>query len=89
MGSETSDGPDEGVRHRLGLLSGRLIFGAGRRLMAVLPMGAVRALENRLFYSVFQVTRVTNDAYGWRPDTPGGGTPPPSAKMAQERSDGD
>ena len=84
MGSNANDGPDAGVRHRLGLLSGRVIFGAGRRLLAVLPTRAVRALENRLFYSVFQVTRVTNDAYGWRPDTPGGGTPPPSAGARSE-----
>lgn len=89
MGSDSNDEPAAGVRHRLGLLSGRLIFGAGRRLLAVLPTRAVRALEDRLFYSVFQVTRVTNDAYGWRPETPGGGTPPPSARTAQERSHGD
>ena len=27
-----------------------------------------RGLEKRLFYAIFQVTRVTNDHYGWRPD---------------------
>ena len=25
-------------------------------------------LERRVFYAVFNTTRVTNDAYGWRPD---------------------
>ena len=26
-----------------------------------------KKLEDRIFYAVFQVTRVTNDAYGWDP----------------------
>ena len=26
-----------------------------------------RVVENRIFYAIFQVTRVTNDHYGWRP----------------------
>lgn len=25
-------------------------------------------LEHRVFYAVFNTTRVTNDAYGWRPE---------------------
>ena len=24
-------------------------------------------LENRIFYAIFNLTRVTNDNYGWRP----------------------
>jgi hypothetical protein len=26
-----------------------------------------RIFEDRIFYAIFQVTRVTNDHYGWRP----------------------
>ena len=27
----------------------------------------VRKLERRIFYAIFQTTRVTNDNYGWKP----------------------
>ena len=29
---------------------------------------AGKKIENRIFYVVFQVTRVTNDHYGWDPE---------------------
>ncbi len=28
----------------------------------------LKKIQNRLGYAVFQSTRVTNDAYGWRPE---------------------
>ena len=27
-----------------------------------------KKVENRIFYALFQVTRVTNDHYGWKPE---------------------
>ena len=40
----------------------------GGRLVKVLPSAIRESALNRLFYAVFQVTRVTNDAYGWKPE---------------------
>lgn len=45
----------------------RLVIGAGRRVWRALPERAREGLEQRFFYAVFNVTRVTNDDYGWRP----------------------
>ncbi len=39
-----------------------------RRLARAVPAGVRKNLEDRLFYVIFQRTRVENDAYGWRPD---------------------
>ena len=33
-----------------------------------LPSRLVKMAEDRVFYVVFNTTRVTNDAYGWRPE---------------------
>jgi hypothetical protein len=33
-----------------------------------LPQRIRRGLDDRLFSAIFQVTRVTNDHYGWRPE---------------------
>ncbi|MFM2245807.1 MAG: hypothetical protein RL071_1881 [Pseudomonadota bacterium] len=52
-------------------LAARLLIGGGRRAAAALPAGLLRRAEDRLFYAIFHVTRVTNDAYGWRPPEPG------------------
>lgn len=41
-----------------------------RRAWAALPAGARKNLEDRVFYVIFQKTRVENDAYGWRPPEP-------------------
>ena len=30
-------------------------------------LGLLRRIENRIFYAIFQTTRVTNDNYGWKP----------------------
>lgn len=48
----------------------RLARGVVKRL----PQRMRRRLDDGLFYAIFQVTRVTNDNYGWRPPPPGGGT---------------
>ena len=34
----------------------------------LIPRRVRELLERRVFYAVFNTTRVTNDAYGWRPD---------------------
>ena len=39
----------------------------GRLLWAAAPQRLRRGVEDRFFYAIFQVTRVENDAYGWRP----------------------
>lgn len=46
----------------------RLGLGAGRVLVRLLPGRVRRAIDDRVFGVVFQVTRVTNDHYGWRPE---------------------
>lgn len=54
-----------------------VVLGVGRAAVRALPARARKALEDRFFYAVFQTTRVTNDAYGWRPPPPGGDSAPP------------
>jgi hypothetical protein len=49
-----------------------VVVGAGRLLVRLLPAGLKRTLDDRLFGAIFQVTRVTNDAYGWKAPPPGG-----------------
>lgn len=44
----------------------------GRRVWAVLPEAVRKNIEDRVFFVIFQKTRVENDAYGWRPPEPGG-----------------
>lgn len=69
------------VAWRLSLVAGELVLGVVRRVFHALPASAQRRVESRFFGSVFQATRVTNDAYGWRPDVPGGGEPPPGYNL--------
>lgn len=45
----------------------RLVVGTARAVVRRLPNRLKKALDDRLFGAIFQVTRVTNDAYGWRP----------------------
>ena len=45
----------------------RVVFRLGRSVGTRLPRIVSRNFENRVFYAIFNVTRVTNDAYGWRP----------------------
>jgi len=44
-----------------------LVVRVGRRAWRSLPAGVRKDLEDRVFYVIFQKTRVENDAYGWRP----------------------
>jgi hypothetical protein len=60
----------EGRAWRGGMAVGRAVLGLGEAVWKRLPAGARKALETRFFGAIFQVTRVTNDAYGWRPDEP-------------------
>jgi len=64
----------------MGRLSHALAGGVhrlGTTLVRLLPPGVVKHVEDRVFYVIFQRTRVENDAYGWRPTSPGGpGTDP-------------
>ena len=58
MSSSIEDG-------KKGILSA---FGRGlKRGLKRIPSAIKQKLEDRLFYAIFQTTRVTNDAYGWRP----------------------
>jgi len=50
-----------------------------------LPPTVRRQLEDRFFYAVFQTTRVTNDAYGWRPPAPDEPPPNPPAPFGSHR----
>ena len=51
----------------------RLLRGALRGVRRLVPPGVREAAEQRLFYAVFQLTRVTNDNYGYRVDPASGG----------------
>jgi len=39
-----------------------------RLLKRITPPRLRRFAEDRIFYAIFNSTRVTNDAYGWRPE---------------------
>ena len=52
------------------LIGARLVLGLARRVVGVLPADARARLEDRFFYSVFQVSRVTNDHYPKRARPP-------------------
>ncbi|MEC8381963.1 MAG: hypothetical protein VXZ96_16650 [Myxococcota bacterium] len=41
--------------------------GVVKRCLKRIPSSIKQRLEDRLFYAIFQTTRVTNDNYGWRP----------------------
>lgn len=47
-----------------------------RRVWGALPGRLRKDVEDRVFYIIFQRTRVENDAYGWRPPDGGGSTRP-------------
>jgi hypothetical protein len=53
----------------------RGLLGAGKLAFKVLPRDMRKGAEDRFFSAVFQLTRVTNDAYGWRPPAPGASEP--------------
>lgn len=50
------------------------------------PGGVRKQVEDRVFYAIFQSTRVTNDAYGWRPAAPE--PPPPAGHVPSETGAG-
>lgn len=52
------------MRRRLGMAIGGIVIGLGRWVRPVIPTKLVRAVDDRFFGAVFQVTRVTNDNYG-------------------------
>lgn len=43
------------------------VLATGRLVVRAVPVGVRKKLEDRVFGAVFHLTRVTNDAYGWRP----------------------
>ena len=57
---------------RVATLVVRVVTGVVRQF----PARWKRVLDDRLFGAIFQVTRVTNDAYGWRPPSPPPGGAP-------------
>jgi hypothetical protein len=61
---------------RLSEAVARVLVSGGRLTVRVMPERVRKNLEDRLFYAIFQRTRVENDAYGWRPrqDDPEGRT---------------
>jgi len=58
------------------LLIARALLGGSRMVLNLLPARVQKAFEDRFFYAVFNVTRVTNDHYGWRPEPTGDGEDP-------------
>jgi hypothetical protein len=63
--------PAPGRTERIAGAALTVVRGVVRRM----PAGWRKALDDRFFGAIFQVTRVTNDAYGWKP--PAGGSPFP------------
>ena len=51
-------------KRRLGLIVGEAVVGMGRLVRPLVPQRVAKAMEDRFFGAVFQVTRVTNDNYG-------------------------
>jgi len=44
-----------------------LVQRIGRLVKKSIPRPVRKVLKERVFYAVFHMTRITNDAYGWRP----------------------
>ncbi len=51
-------------KRRLGLIVGEAVVGVSRLVRPLVPQRVAKAMEDRFFGAVFQVTRVTNDNYG-------------------------
>ena len=51
----------------------RMMVKVGSTGKRIIPGGVRAFLKQRIFYAIFQTTRVTNDAYGWRPEEKGDG----------------
>jgi hypothetical protein len=52
------------------MMVGRAVVGGLRAAGRLLPARLLRSIEDRVFYGIFNVTRVMNDHYGWRPPEP-------------------
>ena len=67
-------GPVVMDRMRAGLVVGKALLGIGRAVKPWVPSSIRKAVDDRFFGAVFQVTRVTNDNYNSgtkeRPGTP-------------------
>lgn len=50
-------------RHGVGLALGRVLLGAAAAVKPLVPRRLMKAIDDRFFGAVFQVTRVTNDNY--------------------------
>ncbi len=50
-------------RRALGMAAGKLVLSAAAVIKPVVPKRLRRAIDDRFFGAVFQVTRVTNDNY--------------------------
>lgn len=79
------EGQGRGVVYRASLWAGSVMLGAGRLAWSALPGRVRENLEDRFFGAIFQVTRVTNDAYGWRPDDPANSPRRPPDPAEDER----
>ena len=51
------------MRRDIALALGRGVVRVSRRLSRLVPQRAKEALDDRVFYAVHQLTRVTNDHY--------------------------
>lgn len=49
------------------MLAGRAVVGGLRLAGRVVPRRLRQAVVDRIFYGIFNTTRVMNDNYGWRP----------------------
>jgi hypothetical protein len=65
------------------LVVAQVAIRGARIAVRMMPAGLKRRIDDGIFHYIFQKTRVENDAYGWRPDTPGGGEPPPGVDRAR------
>ncbi len=66
-------------------LLGAALIGVARMGVRLVPGRVQRALDDRFFGAVFQVTRVTNDQYGPGPPPGSGGKGGPEARRGLRR----
>ena len=52
---------------RSAMMVGRAVISGLKAAGRLLPTRIRRRIEDRVFYGIFNVTRVMNDHYGWRP----------------------
>ena len=53
---------------RSALAVGKAVISGLKAAGRLLPSRLRRGIEDRIFYGIFNVTRVMNDHYGWRPE---------------------